>query len=138
MKTKKAKKVKTGRVSSIGISRLYNTGNYTNVKYDLACTIEKGESAKATLLEMVRVLVALRPISRPGCLDQLASARKQKLTELSPYTKEHMPEWLKEEQEYRNEMGARRRAIEDLDRMGGTATMIDHKLSWEDNDEVPW
>ena len=138
MKKKTPKKVKTGRVSSIGISRLYNTGNYTNVRYDLACQIEKGESAKGTLLEMVRVLVALRPISRPSCLDQLAIARKKKLTDRSAYENEHLPEWLKQEQEYRNEMGARRRAIEDLDRMGGTATLIDHKLSWEDNDEVPW
>lgn len=138
MKKKPPKKVKTGRVSSIGISRLYNTGNYTNVRYDLSCQIEKGESAKATMLEMVRVLVALRPISRPSCLDQLATTRTKMLSNRSNYEKEHLAEWLKVEQEYKNAIGERRRAIEDLDRMGGTATMLDHKLSWEDNDDVPW
>ena len=138
MRKPKAKKVKTGRVSSIGISRLYNTGNYTNVRYDLSCQIEKGESAKATLLEMVRVLHMLRPISRPSCLDQLEAARKTPLTQRSEYVKMHYPDWLREEAEYKREMARRRQAVEDLDRMGGTATMLDHKLSWEDNDDVPW
>lgn len=138
MKKKTPKKVKTGRVSSIGISRLYNTGNYTNVRYDLSCQIEKGESAKATMMEMLRVLVALRPTPRPGCLDQLEAARKTPLTQRSEYVKEHYPDWLREEAEYKRDMARRRQAVDDLDRMGGTAVMKDAKLSWEDNDDIPW
>lgn len=138
MKTKKAKRVKTGRVTAITISRLYNTGNYTNVKYDLSCQIEKGESAKATMLEMVRILVAIRPITRPDGLDQLARVREKKLSERSAYEKEHYGDWLRIEQEYRNSLAKRNQAVEELDRLGGSCTMKDAKLLWEDYDDTPW
>lgn len=135
---RKGKKVRTGRVSSISVSRLYNTGNYTNVKYDLACSLEKGESAKATLFEMVRILSALRPISAPDCLDSLERVREKKLSERSTYEKEHFPGWLRQEQRYKDALARRRQAVEELDRLGGTATMIDHKLNWDDLDDTPW
>lgn len=138
MKTKKSKRLKTGRVSAITISRLYNTGNYTNVKYDLTCVVEKGESAKATMLQMLHTLNSLRPVHRPDSLDQLGRIREKKLSERSAYEKEVFGQLLKTEQEYKNSLAKRLCAIEELDRMGGTVTMRDAKLSWEEADEVPW
>jgi hypothetical protein len=133
----KAKKVKTGRVVTIGLSRLFNTGNYTNLKIDLTCQIEKGESAASTLIEMGRLIHSLRPIRKPDCLEQLRIVRTKKLSDRSEYEKAHFGDWLRLEAEYKRDLSARNQAIEDMDRLGGVATQIDHKLSW-DSDDQPW
>lgn len=132
--TTKSTKVKTGRVSSISVSRLYNLGNYQNVKYDLTCEVPRGASAEATLLEIVRIIRALGPIRSPECLPQLESAREKSLTERSEYQKAHFHEWLAEETSHRMKLNARMRAVHDLDRLGGVATYTDHKMSWQDDD----
>lgn len=136
MKRKK-KQQPRARITAIGVTKLYNTGNYTNVKYDLSAEVPKGASAAETLRELAAILVALRPLSVPSCLDQLRSARRKKLSERSEYEKEHFSTWLAAETEYHKEAAKRERAVEQLDNLGGCSVSRDAKNKWED-DDTPW
>ncbi len=134
---KKTKSKRTGRITAISVSRLYNTGNYTNVKYELSAEVPKGASPGETLRQMVFVLQALRPISRPDCLDQLRRARTKKLSERSEYDKEHYSDWLRIEAEWKKELAEREVAVGLLEALGGTSESRDAKLDWQDAD-TPW
>lgn len=133
--SKSKKRVKTGRVKTIGISKVYNTGNYTNVRYEIQAELSPGDSAGATMIEIARIINALRPITIPSCIDQLNAARAKLLLERSHYEKENYSSWLKQEEQYNRLVAKRKRAVEDLDRLGGTATFKDAKLSWDDNED---
>ena len=133
---KKPKPKKTGRVSFVSVSRLYNLGNYQNVKYELAAEIAKGESPSETLIKLTEVILALRPISPPDhALVSLKAARKKKLSERSEYEKENFSSWLEAERDYRQKIDARRNAVLALDLMGGSSVSTDHKQNWDD---TPW
>ena len=136
MKKKTPKPKKTGRITSVAVSRLYNTGNYTNVRYDLAAEVPKGSSPSETLKQLVGILVALRPLTPPSCTISLKQARKKKLSERSEYEKEHFAQWQEEEMSYRFALEDRKEAVEALDSMGCSASK-DAKQSWGEED-TPW
>lgn len=134
---KKTKPKKTGRVAYVTVSRLYNLGNYENVKYELSAEIAKGQSPSETLIKLVETIHALKPIGRPHYTDSLASARKKKLSERNEYEKEHYAAWLEEEKRFRDAQERRRQAVLDLDKLGGNSTRKDGKDSWDSTD-TPW
>lgn len=136
-KTTRKKKVYP-RITTIGVERLYNTGNYTNVKYSLTAEVPEGASAQETLTELVRVLVALRPLTEPSEIAQLELARQEPLGGRSDYVKEHFAEWLKIEEKWKGRLAARAQALKDLDKLGGTQRAKDAKNDWEDDDDCPW
>ncbi len=133
---KKTKPKKTGRIVHVGVSRLYSLGNYENCRYEVSAEVSKGQSPKETLLQLVQIVKALKPIGRPSCLNELKAARKKLLSERTAWEKEHYSSWLEQEKLYNEARRQRVAAIELMDEMGVTRTEKDAKTTWDD--DVPW
>lgn len=133
MKTKTPKP--KARITSISVSRLYNTGNYTNVKYDLTAEVPEGASAVEALRQMVYTLQCLKPVSKPSCLESFQAAVKKTETEQTNYEKENLPEWRERIQEYQTLKANRDAAVLALDDLGGTSIRRDAKNSWDSWDD---
>jgi hypothetical protein len=134
---KKTKPKRTGRVTSVSVSRLYNLGNYENVKYELSAEVTKGASPSETLAQLANTISALKPVTKPPCQASLNAARKKKISERSEYEKEQYSSWLEAERTYNALKKARVEGVLELDKMGATSTATDHKQNWED-DNVPF
>lgn len=116
------------------MSRVYNTGNYTNVSYSITAEVPKGASAKGTLFELCHTMQLLKPIKRPDCLDRLERVRKKPAEEQSAYEKENLPEWMEQAEVYARRLADRQAALESLDDLGGAMEKRDAKTSWDDDD----
>jgi hypothetical protein len=55
------KKHKKAKVSKITIARLYNTGNYEHVRYELTADVPPGEKAEKVAEGLISVIKALNP-----------------------------------------------------------------------------
>ena len=127
------------KVTHIEISRVYNTGNYTNVKYSLGVEVPKGASPKATLFELVHIMTMLKPFSRPRGMKELEDARKKTAEEQTNYEKEHLEQWMQDSQEYHQKCADRQAALASLDDLGGAIEKRDAKSNWNDyDDDTPW
>lgn len=135
MKTKTPKKVKLGRITYVGVSRLFNAGNYENVKYELGAEVAPGECPSETFRQMVHVLTSLKPIIKPSCYDQYESASKKTEAEQSEWEKGHIKEWAEEITTYLAKKQRREQALIELDKMGCKTTVRDAKLSWQDDED---
>ena len=135
MKTKKPKTVKTGRIVYVGISRLFNAGNYENVKYELGAEVAEGECASETFRQMVHVLTSLKPLRKPSCYDQWETAIKRTEAEQSEWEKGHIKEWAEDVAAYLALKQRREMALIELDKLGGKSTARDAKQSWPDSDD---
>lgn len=133
MKTKK-KQTPKARVTSIAVSRLYNLGNYQNVKYDIAAEVPLGGSAKDTLLELLYILQMMKPSHRPSCWEETKAAEKKLPTELTEREKMHLQEWQEECGAYRRHCVERDEAVASLDSLGGSSHAKDARKSWDFQD----
>lgn len=135
MKNKTKKTTPNARVTSISVSRLFNLGNYENVKYDIAAELPEGTSAKAVLLQLASTVWALGPIRTPHCRQEYEDALKKVDAQRSNYEKEHMQEWQERMAAYHTKVAARAQAVEELDNLGATSTRKDAKNTWDDPDD---
>lgn len=134
MKKHTSKKIKKSVIRSIGLSVLFNRGNYENVKYDLICDVPKGGNARQTLLDMAGILMALRPIKKSHDVDYAREIIAKESSTLSVYEKEHFEEYLETVNHYEARLARRNAALEKLDDIGGSSVEKDAKLTWDDND----
>lgn len=132
----KTKKVKPARITRLSVSCLYNRGNYENVKYDLSTEVPRGGSPKATLMTMVEILSALRPIKMTHEIQRALEVVDKSPSERSEFDKEHLAEFTEIVCKYRGRIAARDKALESLDDMGGAAEHRDAKNSWSFDDEA--
>lgn len=137
MKTKTRKKP-SPRVRHISVSRVYNTGNYTNVKYEIGAEVPRGASATGTLRELVHVITMLKPFRKPESIERLEEARKKTAEEQSTWEKEHLEQWSEESAAYHQRCADRTAALQSLDDLGGSMEKRDAKNSWVDDDDTPW
>lgn len=133
-KTKKPK----ARVTNISVSRLYNLGNYQNVKYDIAAEVPKGASAVETMRQLVHILQMLEPLRRPHSYSMFKEAIKKTNTEQSAYEKEHVKEWQEEAAAFELKRELRDKAFMALDDLGGSLIAKDAKDTWDDPDDTPF
>lgn len=138
MKTNHPKTRKRSRITSIQVSRLYNTGNYTNISYSLTAEVPKGGSALETLKQLYYVIQMLKPLRKPECLDRFKTASAKMEGEQSEYEKEHLPEWREEIVNFEALKAAREAAVKSLDDLGGSSQRRDAKRDWEDDNDTPF
>lgn len=138
MKKKTPKKVKLGRITYVGISRLFNAGNYENVKYELGAEVPADACPSETFRQMVFVITSLKPLRKPSCYDQYQAAAKKTEAEQSEWEKGHIKEWAEEVSNYLALKQRREEALMELDKMGSKTTYKDAKRNWESNDDVPF
>ena len=51
------------KVSKITIGRLFNKGNYEHIRYELTVEVKDGESSTDAVINLERILEALKPLS---------------------------------------------------------------------------
>lgn len=141
-------------ITKITIGRLYNSGNYEHVRYELTAEVKEGESAAVTLLGMERILCALNPKPSAAVKTNADLERERtRISDLKQMTDEQfvrsvgshveggrdayirrVTESLAEDTVKRAEWDHRyKQARKLLDDLGGASKWVDAKLSW-DND----
>lgn len=138
MPKKTSKPKKTGRITYVGVKRLFNAGNYENVSYDLGAEVAPGECPSETFRQMVFVITSLKPIRKPSCYDQYQAAAKKTEAEQSEYEKGHMKEWAEDVSNFLALKQRRELALQELDKMGCKTTYKDAKQNWDDACDTPF
>lgn len=135
LKTKKPRKRPSPNVVSVSVSRVYNTGNYTNIKYDLVAQVPKGASAKGTLYELHHIISMLKPVRKPDCAASFEAARKKPAEEQTNWEKEHAQEWDDQMAAYHQRIADRNEALHSLDDLRGAMEKRDAKNNWSYQDD---
>jgi hypothetical protein len=136
-KIKKVKKVKCGRVTHVGISRLFNLGNYCNRKIEIGAEVAQGQSASETMRRLFLITERLRPLRKPSCAASYEAAVKKAAEEQSEYEKANLPSWIAEMGDWTLATHLRLTALQELDDLGGHTDEKDAKTDW-DIDDTPF
>lgn len=131
---KTTKPAKCGKVTSLSVSRLYNLGNYQNVKFDLTVQVGPGESASQTFTNVMWIINQLRPLRVPECQESYENAIKLPAETQSEYQKQHLEEWASEMTTWAEKKRRRAEAVAAFDDLGGVSKYTDHKEKWDDED----
>lgn len=131
----KPRKKPSPKVVTVSVSRVFNTGNYTNVKYDLTAQVPKGASAKGALFELHHIINMLKPVRKPDCESSLETARKKPAEEQSAWEKDHLQEWADQMGAYHQRIADRNSALQSLDDLGGAIEKRDAKKNWSYQDD---
>ena len=132
------------RITTITIARLFNTGNYEHVRYELCAEVPEGHSAAGVFKQLTGVLANLAPkgpVDESEYLRALeflknpddwnknienAKARKR----LNAQTAKACRERVKKYEAWRK---ARIAALDTLDQLGGSSKYTDAKDTWDEN-----
>lgn len=123
------------RVSHISVSRLFNLGNYENVKFDVSVEIPPGNSACATMKMLLGILQKLRPIKVGYDVTHAIEMLNKPETELTEAQLGLLAEYKATVEAHNKKVQERKQAMAKLDALGGTRTDRDAKDEWEDHDE---
>lgn len=136
-KTKQPKPVKCGRVTHVAVSRLYNLGNYQNIKFDLSAEIPAGASAQETFRRLNLILQDLAPFKKFEGYEvkRLEDLRKKTRDELSQFEKDQIEELQSKESDFNTRRARRTAALQAIDDIGGAALFQDAKSEWSHDDD---
>jgi hypothetical protein len=121
------------RVSRITVARLFNTGNYEHVRYELSVDVDDGSSAREALLDTVRILAGLKPLKKSYGYDQAKAILMKPYTEISMVEAEKIEEARKTVADYDGAVNYRNECLQRLDDIGGTRKHTDAKDNWDDS-----
>lgn len=126
-------------ISRITIGRLYNLGNYEHVRYELTADIPAGVKPAAVLVNVLKIIRAVDP-KPPSSKYELARAleivaKVEASTEIPEHEKDNLNLYRDRIRIHANWKANREKALEALDRFGGTEKLTDAKLSWGDDDD---
>lgn len=124
------------RITSVSVARLYNLGNYSNVRYDLAAEVPEGASAKNTLATLRGILQLLKPVRVPDCINDLREALAKEPVDRSNWENDHLEEWGQQVAKYESLRSARAEALKSLDDLGGSSFAKDAKDDWDEDSDV--
>jgi hypothetical protein len=122
------------RVTSIAAGRVYNLGNYENLRLDVSVEIPQGCSASETMLSLMKILQQLRPLKASSSLTEAQRVLKIPEHELSEYQKENLEYYRTMVNEHMLKVARRKEAMAKLDCLGGSSTSKDAKDSWVEDD----
>lgn len=116
------------------MAALFNTGNYEHIRYEVTAEVPRGGSATATMIHLRETLGHLRPIKLP-----YDYARAKEVLAKDPLTrnereKDGVAEYQKLVGEVETARALRRKALEDLDQLGGASRHRDAKDDWNQDD----
>lgn len=136
-KTKQPKPVKCGRITHVSVSRLYNLGNYQNIKFDLSAEIPDGASAQETFRRLNLILMDLSPFKPFEGYERkrLEELRTKLQGEHSQYEKDQLAELETKEGDFNTRRARRTLALQAMDDIGGAALFQDHKSAWSHDDD---
>lgn len=128
MKTKPKSKI-----ARLTLARLYNTGNYEHIRFEISADVPKGGSAKQTLLDMGAILARLKPVKVPYQYEHAKEVVNKLPEQLSEAEKGRMEELTQIVRDYEAAKALRLEALNKLDDVGGSSKHTDAKDSWDDD-----
>lgn len=128
MKTKPKSKI-----TRLTVARLYNTGNYEHIRFEISAEVPKGGSAKQTLLDMGAILARLKPVKVPFNYEHAKEIVNKLPEQLSEAEKGRMEEFTQIVRDYLAAKALRLEALNKLDEVGGSSKHTDAKDSWDDD-----
>jgi hypothetical protein len=123
------------RVTSISLGRVYNLGNYENLRFDVSVQIPEGQSAAETMVMLLGILQKLRPIKQSYEVEHAMEMLNTPETELTDNQKDDLAAYRALVSAHNKRLQERKEAIRKLDHLGGSATKKDAKESWEEIDD---
>jgi hypothetical protein len=137
---------KRPRITSFSVGRVYNLGNYENIRLDLSVEVPEGESVRAALTSVMGILKAASP-KPPVQAYSVEHARKQledpqawhKNIVIVKERKAAIRCMVKDAKatvsKWEAWKASRKLALEALDAIGATSIRKDHKNDWNDEEE---
>jgi hypothetical protein len=130
--------VDTSRVESVYVERLFNLGNYENIKYGMRVVIAPGDDPGRVLASLENILNDLR--ADHGVSDWYLERAKRALAkpeaELTASDKESLDEYREAFRKVEEASERRRKAREALATLNYTSEQKDHKKNWADRDDI--
>lgn len=130
--------VEQTRVTGIYVERLFNLGNYENIKYGVRVEIAQGDDPGRVLVNLENILEDLRASS--GVSDYVLERAKRELAKpeaeleaLEPYEKDKLEDYRRYVQQDEDARERRRKAREALATLNYTSERKDHKEDWSDD-----
>lgn len=136
MKNKKSTTKAKARVTSVSVSRLFNLGNYENVKYDICAEVPPGVSAWLILAELNNISLRLKPIKVPQCAMEYQTALQKPAKDRTDWEHKNFTQWRESMKAYDSKVERRNKAVAALDSLGGSSTYKDAKLDWNDFEDL--
>lgn len=129
---------KKPRVTSVRIARLYNTGRYEHIKYELSADVPEGASAVDTLVELKSIINRLRPLPKPFGYDSARILVAKPADLLTEQEKARLEEATETVKTFEAEQALRWDAIKRLDALGGTSVKKEAAQIPQDFNEEPY
>lgn len=125
------------RITRISLGRVYNLGNYENLRVELAIDVAEGDDAASVFKNASAILANLHAKSGVDSYDKARARRILAIPEaaLDEDDRKRLP-WAKEITEKFEAAKARRLAARAaLSTLEFSSQYKDHKLDWEDEDD---
>lgn len=129
--------MKTAKVKTLSVGRLYNIGNYEHIRFEVTVEIPPGVKTRDVLTDTVATLQLLKPLKKPFNYDAHKAAVLKVAEELTESEKLHIEEWRDEVTQYEAAKAMRFEAINKFDALGGVSKHTDAKAMWN-NDDTPF
>lgn len=126
------------RITNITVARLYNLGNYEHVRFEICAEVPKGGSPKQTLLDISGIAQRLKPIKKPYNYEHMLEVCNKIQDNMSEHEKANFEDYQEKIKEYVALKALQKKALDDLEAIGGTGKRTDAKDTWQDDDDCPW
>jgi hypothetical protein len=125
------------RVTSIAMERVFNLGDYENIKYNIRVEVAHGDDPTRVLVSLENILNNLR--AKSGVSDYMLERAKRALekpeSELTESEKVSLDDYRSYVQRDEDAQMRRRKAREALSTLDYTNEHKDHKRDWDDGPE---
>jgi hypothetical protein len=130
--------IEQSRVESVYVERLFNLGNYENIKYGVRVVVAPGDDPGRVLTSLENILNDLR--ADHGVSDWYLERAKREIPELEAKGKELSPADKQKLEDHRATLSKveeaserRRKAREALATLNYTSEQKNHKLDWNND-----
>ena len=123
------------RVTNITIARLFNTGNYEHVRFEVSAEVPKGVSAKNTLLELRAIVTRMKPVKKPYEYYRAIAAMNKLPEQLQEHEKLQLEDYKRIVSEYAAWKELQLDALKKLDDLGGSSKKGGGP---KDDEDLPW
>lgn len=121
-------------MTRISLARLYNTGNYEHIRFEISAEVPKGGSAGQTLLDLGAILARLKPLKVPCHYDTAVAALQKPPEELSEMEKANLDDYRRMVDGVEGRRALRQAALHKLDNLGGASKRTVARDSWDDDE----
>lgn len=129
--------IEKSRVSKIHIGRVFNLGNYENIRYEISVDVGTNDNPAEVLTWLEKILNNLYAKSSIDAyeLRRAREAVAKNPEELDVWDKNNLESYKAKIADHDAAMERRKKARQLLNTLNASSEFTDHKLDWEDGDD---